>query len=188
MTLGLKDLYYSVITEGQDGTEEYGTPKKMAGAMTADLSISTADGNLYVDDALAITISEFANGTLKLGIDDLTPETTAEILGQTVDGNKVVWAGGDDEPPYIAVGFRAKKTGGRYKYIWLLKCRAKVPAEKYETKGESINIQTPEIELTIMRRTKDGNWKADYVGTPDSDTAVTWFTTVPEKAENITTA
>ena len=34
MTLGLKDLYYSVITE-PDGAETYGTPKKMAGAMTA---------------------------------------------------------------------------------------------------------------------------------------------------------
>lgn len=188
MTLGLKDLYYAVISEGEDGVESYGTPKKMAGAMTADLSITTADGKLYVDDALAITVSEFANGNLKLGIDDLTPETTAEILGQAVDKNKVVWAGGDDEPPYIAVGFRAKKTGGKYKYIWLLKCRAKVPAEKYETKGESINFQTPEIELTIMRRSKDGNWKADYTGTPDSDAAKTWFTAVPEKAEDIPAA
>lgn len=188
MTLGLKDLYYSVITEGADGVEEYGTPKKMAGALTADLSITTADGKLYVDDALAIAVSEFANGNLKLGIDDLTPETAAEILGQTVDKNNVVWAGGDDEPPYIAVGFRAKKTGGKYKYIWLLKCRAKIPAEKFETKGESINFQMPEIEFTIMRRTKDGNWKADYVGTTDSDTAKAWFKAVIEKAENITTA
>lgn len=185
MTLGLKDLYYATITEGAGGAEEYGTPKKMAGAITADLSITTADGKLYVDDSLAIIVSEFANGNLKLGIDDLAPETTAEILGQAVDKNKVVWAGSDDEPPYIAVGFRAKKTGGKYKYIWLLKCRAKVPAEKYETKGESINFQTPEIELTIMRRTKDGNWKADYTGTPDSEVAKAWFTAVPEKEEDI---
>lgn len=188
MTLGLKDLFYAVISEGEDGAESYGTPKKMAGAMTADLSITTADGKLYVDDGLSVAVSEFANGNLKLGIDDLTPETTAEILGQEVDKNKVVWAGGDDEPPYIAVGFRAKKTGGKYKYIWLLKCKAKVPAEKYETKGESIKFQTPEIELTIMRRKKDGNWKADYVGTPDSGAAKTWFTAVPEKAEDIPAA
>lgn len=183
MTLGLKDLYYAVITEGEDGAENYGTPKKMAGAMTADLSVTTADGKLYVDDMLSQAVSEFASGTLKLGIDDLTPEVTAEILGQDVDENEVVWAGGEDEPPYIAVGFRAKKTGGKYRYIWLLKCRAKVPAEKYETKGESINFQTPEIELDFMRREKDGNWKADYTGKPESDTAKSWFTSVPEKGE-----
>ena len=34
MTLGLKDLYYAVCTEA-DGAESYGTPKKMAEAMSA---------------------------------------------------------------------------------------------------------------------------------------------------------
>ena len=46
MTLGLKDLYYAVCTEA-DGAESYGTPKKMAEAMSADLSVKTADGSLY---------------------------------------------------------------------------------------------------------------------------------------------
>ena len=38
MTLGLKDLYYALCTE-TDGVETYGTPKKMAEAITADLSV-----------------------------------------------------------------------------------------------------------------------------------------------------
>ena len=48
MTLGLKDLYYAVCTEA-DGAESYGAPKKMAEAMSADLSVKTADGSLYAD-------------------------------------------------------------------------------------------------------------------------------------------
>ena len=111
MTLGLKDLYYAVCTEA-DGVESYGAPKKMAEAMTADLSVKTADGSLYADDTLSESVTEFASGTLKLGIKDLTPEVLAELLGQEVDENSVVWAGKEDEPPYVAVGFRAKKTGG----------------------------------------------------------------------------
>lgn len=187
MTLGLKDLYYAVISI-EDNVETYGTPKKLAGAMTADLSVKTADGSLYVDDSLQESISEFANGTLKLGVDDLTPEVTAEILGQEVDENKVVWAGEGNEPPYIAVGFRAKKTGGKYRYIWLLKCKAKIPGEKYETKGESIKFNTPEIELDFMKRLKDGQWKADFVGTETDTAAATWFTKVPEKAAKMQSA
>ena len=35
MTLGLKDLYYSVYTDS-DRAECYGTPKKMAEAMSPD--------------------------------------------------------------------------------------------------------------------------------------------------------
>ena len=187
MTLGLKDLYYAVISI-ENNAETYGTPKKLAGAMTADLSVKTADGSLYVDDSLQESISEFANGTLKLGVDDLTPEVTAEILGQEVDENKVVWAGEENEPPYIAVGFRAKKTGGKYRYIWLLKCKAKIPGEKYETKGESIKFNTPDIELDFMKRLKDGQWKADFVGTETDTAAATWFTKVPEKATKMQSA
>lgn len=88
MTLGLKDLYYAVCTEA-DGAESYGTPKKMAEAMSADLSVKTADGSLYADDTLSESVTEFASGTLKLGIKDLTPEVLAELLGQAVDKNSV---------------------------------------------------------------------------------------------------
>ena len=52
MTIGLKDLYYAIITE-TDGVETYGAPKKMSDAMTADLSVKTADATLYADDALS---------------------------------------------------------------------------------------------------------------------------------------
>ena len=131
MTLGLKDLYYAVCTEA-DGAESYGTPKKMAEAMSAALSVKTADGSLYADDTLSESVTEFASGTLKLGIKDLTPEVLAELLGQAVDKNSVVWAGKEDEPPYVAVGFRAKKTGGKYRYVWLLKAKFKVPSEKLQ--------------------------------------------------------
>ena len=167
MTLGLKDLYYAVCTEA-DGAESYGTPKKMAEAMSADLSVKTADGSLYADDTLSESVTEFASGTLKLGIKDLTPEVLAELLGQAVDKN--------------SVGFRAKKTGGKYRYVWLLKAKFKVPSEKYETKGESIKFNTPDIEASFTTRKKDNLWKADFVGTEESAAAKTWFTAVPEKA------
>lgn len=154
----------------------------MAEAMTADLSVKTADGSLYADDTLSESVTEFASGTLKLGIKDLTPEVLAELLGQEVDENSVVWAGKEDEPPYVAVGFRAKKTGGKYRYVWLLKAKFKVPSEKYETKGESIKFNTPDIEADFTARKKDNRWKADFVGTEDSKAAKTWFTAVPEPA------
>lgn len=187
MTLGLKDLFYAVCTE-TDGAETYAAPKKLAEAMSADLSVKTADGSLYADDTLSESVTEFASGTLKLGIKDLTTEVLAEILGQMVDQNKVVWAGKDDEPPYVAVGFRAQKTGGRFRYVWLLKCKFKVPSEKYATKGESIKFNTPDVETDFTTRKKDGRWKADFVGTQTDTAATTWFTKVPEPAEKVVSA
>lgn len=186
MTLGLKDLFYAVCTE-EDGAETYGAPKKMAEAITADLSVKTADGSLYADDTLSESVTEFVSATLKLGIKGLAPETTAELLGQEVDKNKVVWAGKNDEPPFVAVGFRAQKTGGKFRYIWLLKGKFKIPSEKYETKGESIKFNTPDIEADFTTRKKDSLWKADFVGGETDAAAKTWFKTVPEPVAEMPT-
>ena len=186
MTIGLKDLFFAICTE-TNNVETYDTPEKMAEVMTVDLSVKTADGSLYADDTLSESVTEFVSATLKLGIKDLTPDKTAKLLGQMVDKNKVVWAGKDNEPPYIAVGFRAQKTGGRFRYIWLLKGKCKLPSEKYETKGESIKFNTPEIEIEFGARKKDGQWKADFVGTEQDAAAKTWFTEVVEPAEDTAT-
>lgn len=176
MTLGLKDLYYAVITM-TNGVETYGTPKKMAEAMTAGLTVNVAEAKLYADDALSESVKEFTSGELTLGIKELAPEVVAELLGQEVDENNVVWAG-DDEAPYVAVGFRAKKTGGKYKYVWLQRVQFAVPEESYETKGESINFKTPEIKGTLYKTIGTGKWKADYVGTPTDAVAAGWFSAV----------
>ena len=55
--------------------------------------MSFTSGRGYADDTLSESVTEFASGTLKLGIKDLTPEVLAELLGQAVDKNSVVWAG-----------------------------------------------------------------------------------------------
>ena len=179
MTIGLKDLVYAKLTEDANGVATYGEVKKLAEVMSADLSVTTAEGILYADDAVSESVKEFVKGALKLGIKDLDTETVAELLGQEVDDDQVVYGGADDEPPYVAVGFRAKKTGGKYRYIWLYKVKFKLPNEAFKTKGESIEFNTPEIEGEFFKRT-DGRWKADYVGLETSEVAKTFLTEVRE--------
>lgn len=179
MTIGLKDLVYAPITVGEGGKETYGTPKKLAEVMTAELSVTTAEGTLYADDAVSESIKEFVKGALKLGIKDLETEDIAALLGQEVDEDQVIYGGADDEPPYVAVGFRAKKTGGKYRYIWLYKVKFKIPNETFQTKGEAITFNTPTIEGEFFKRA-DGRWKADYVGLETSEVAKGFLATVRE--------
>ena len=49
-TLGLDALYYAKITEDANGNETYGTPKILAKAMTAELSVELAESSLFADD------------------------------------------------------------------------------------------------------------------------------------------
>nr|DAG53352.1 MAG TPA: tail tube protein [Caudoviricetes sp.] len=177
MTIGLKDLYYAIITE-ESGVETYATPKKLSEAMTADLSVTTADATLYADDALSESASEFASCTLSLGVKELSNDVLKDLLGQEVDDDGVLYAGETDEPPYVAVGFRAKKLNGKYRYIWLLRGKFKVPNESFATKGESIEFKTPTIEGTFSKSKATGKWKADYTGLPTDKVAAGWFNQV----------
>ena len=97
MTIGLKDLVVAPITEGEDGKVTYGEVEKMAEVMTADLSVTTAEGILYADDAVSESVKEFVKGALKLGIKDLETRIIAMLLGQTVDKDDVIYGGADDD-------------------------------------------------------------------------------------------
>ena len=144
-TIGLRDLYRAPITIGTSGAEEYGTPVRMAKAISAELSVEVAEAILYADDGADEVVKEFVSGEITLNVNDLLPADLAALLGQKQDADKVVYGSDSDEAPYTAIGFRAKKAGGTYKYIWLYKVKFAIPDENYTTKGDSIEFTTPEI-------------------------------------------
>ena len=165
-TIGLDKLYYSKITEDKDGNETYATPVQLAKAMTADLSVELAEATLYADDGAAEIVKEFKSGTLSLGVDDLGGSVASDLTGAVIDNNGVVVSTAEDGGTPVAVGFRAKKSNGKYRYFWLYRVKFGIPATNLTTKGESIEFSTPTIEGTVLRRNKpdaNGNhpWKAE---------------------------
>ena len=189
-TIGLDRLYYSKITEGANGDETYATPVQLAKAISADLSVELAEATLYADDGVAEIVKEFKSGTLSLGVDDIGASVASDLTGATIDDNHVVISGSEDGGDPVAIGFRAKKANGRYKYYWLYRVKFGVPATNLATKGDSITFSTPTIEGTILRRNKlDGNgkhpWKAEVTEGDASVATATitgWYTQVYEPA------
>mgnify|MGYP001353868874 FL=1 len=187
-TIGLDKLYYAKITEGTNGDETYETPKPLAKAITAELSVELAEATLYADDGAAEIIKEFKNGTLSLGIDDIGAAIASDLTGATIDDNKVLISSSEDGGDPVAIGFRAKKANGKYRYFWLYRVKFGIPATNLTTKGDSITFSTPTIEGTVLRRNKlDGQgkhpWKAEV---NEGDDGVTteiitgWYTEVYE--------
>ena len=178
-TIGLRDLYRAPITTEGSGPETYGSPVRMAKAISAELSVEVAEAVLYADDGVDAIAKEFVAGEIKLNVNDLLPADLAALLGQKQDDDKVVYGSDSDEAPYFAIGFRAKKMGGMYKYIWLYKVKFAIPSESYTTKGDSIEFTTPEITGQFIKRA-DGLWKAEHVALPSEGVAQSWFTKVRE--------
>ncbi|EAC3599437.1 phage tail protein [Listeria monocytogenes] len=187
-TIGLDKLYYATITDDENGEEIYGTPTQLAKAISAELSVELAEATLYADDGAAEIVKEFKNGTISLGVDDIGSTTAAALTGVTVDKNNVVVSNSEDGGDPVAVGFRAKKSNGKYKYYWLYRVKFGIPATNLATKGDSITFSTPTIEGTVLRRNKPDTsgkhpWKAEVTeGDKDVPASVIsgWYTEVYE--------
>ena len=185
-TIGLDKLYYAKITEDENGNETYATPVQLAKAMNADLSVELAEATLYADDGAAEIVKEFKNGTLSLDVDDVGASVASDLTGATIDANGVVVSTSEDGGDPVAVGFRAKKSNGKYKYYWLYRVKFGIPATNLATKGDSITFSTPTIEGTILRRNKaDAGskhpWKAEALeGDVTAATITNWYKEVYE--------
>jgi phi13 family phage major tail protein len=187
-TIGLDRLYYAKITENENGEETYDTPVPLAKAITAELSVELAEATLYADDGAAEVVKEFQSGTLTLGVADIGVDAAEVLTGATLDDNKVLISASEDGGAPVAIGFRAKKANGKYRYFWLYRVKFGIPATNLQTKGDSITFSTPTIEGTVMRRNKpDGQgkhpWKAE-VSEDDPgvspETITGWYTEVYE--------
>jgi phi13 family phage major tail protein len=187
-TIGLDRLYYAKITENENGEETYDTPVPLAKAITAELSVELAEATLYADDGAAEVVKEFQSGTLTLGVADIGVDAAEVLTGATLDDNKVLISTSEDGGAPVAIGFRAKKANGKYRYFWLYRVKFGIPATNLQTKGDSITFSTPTIEGTVMRRNKpDGQgkhpWKAE-VSEDDPgvspETITGWYTEVYE--------
>ena len=186
-TIGLDKLYYAKITEGENGEETYEAPVQLAKAMSADLSVELAEATLYADDGASEVVKEFKSGTLSLGIDDIGAEVASDLTGATIDQNKVLVSASEDGGSPVAVGFRAKKSNGKYRYFWLYRVIFGIPATNLATKGDSITFSTPTIEGTVLRRNKpDANgkhpWKVEVTeGTTGTEPTIeSWYDAVYE--------
>lgn len=180
--IGLKYLICAPITETPTAVS-YADGLVMSYAIKTDLSIEINEANLYGDDRIVESIKEFKSGKVSLNGDHLSYEVLALILGHKLEtitpgnGQKMTAKGDDDGKP-VGVGFYSTtiKDGKRkFRAIWLRKVKFGIPNESLETKGDSINFQTPTIEGTISTDIL-GVWKEEATFAQEAD-ARTWLNT-----------
>lgn len=187
-TIGLDKLYYAKITEDANGNETFGAPVVLAKAIEAELTVDVLEAELYADDGISEVVKEFKSGSLTLGVDDLAGDVLSALTGAEVDSNGVVISASENGGDPVAIGFRARKANGKYRYFWLYKVKFSIPSTNLQTKGDSITFQTPSIEGTVMRRNKVDSknkhpWKAEVTegeNTKAASIISTWFDSVYE--------
>lgn len=153
--IGVKHLVYAPVTAFNAGARPtYGAGAVLAKLTKADYSPNSVDGKFYADDMLQEEDHYVGDGTITVGIDDLTQDTEKGIFGNKTNGTAVkeLYKSADDTAPYLGLGYIVpkKRNGVKvYEGRWLLKVMFKEPADSAETKGESINFQGKELEGTF---------------------------------------
>ena len=114
--IGLTNIWYSPLTEANDGTAIYDGAKRLGKAVSCSVSITNNSAKLFGDDALAESDTTFSNGTVTLGVTDDDDTVFAELLGHTINNGEVVKAA-NDTAPYVGLGrIVTKMVNGAYKY------------------------------------------------------------------------
>lgn len=157
--IGLTNFRFSVLTEAADGTPSYAGAIKPAKAVSCNVSVENNDAKLFADDALAEADTSFAGGSVTMGIDEDDLTTMAALLGHTITDGEMV-RNAEDAAPYVGLGrVVTKMVGGKYYYKVeiLYKVKFAEPSQENNTKGESVEFATTEIEGTIAALA-NGDW------------------------------
>lgn len=154
--IGMKNPVAAKWAEGNKYTEGFVVAKAINFTGTPNKN----EVELFADDGVAETDKSIRDMGTSLGIDDLSLEKQAKLLGHTYvkeaagdsgqEGTpESIEIGSEDEAPYFGVGFykRRKKNGVvSFTVIWLYKVQHSEPTENAETKGDTTNFQTATIE------------------------------------------
>ena len=177
--IGLRDVHYALLeTDNNEVGATYQEPAALIGAITANINPNASTETLFADDGPMEVASTLGNIELELTMADLPLDVQAVLLGHTWDDvAKQLIRKSEDTPPWLAVGFRALKSNGEYRYVWLLKGKFMVPEEGHETRGETIEFQTPTITGAFTKRDFDDKYQ--ILGDSDVEDFVSaeWFTT-----------
>lgn len=181
--VGLDMLHYAIMTD--ETTETYATPKPIPGAITATVSPEVNSETLYADDQAAEVATALGGIELEINTKDLTAAVLKDLLGSTIDENGVLVDNKGDNPPYVALGWRSRKSNGQFRYFWYFKGKFVPSEEEFNTKEDSPSFQTPTITGTFLPKDTDGNWRA-RVDSDDEDVPAAvitnWFTEVYDGA------
>lgn len=177
---GLKNIYVAKLTETGD-VVTYEAPKKIAQAITANITPNVETATLYGDDRAVETEETLADISVEISITDLSIEDYAFLLGATVDENGGITDSTNNVAPYVALGFEIPLTKGGKRLYWYYKGKFQIPSSEHTTKQGTTEFQTPTLAATFLPR-EDGKWRYRLDATEANKAiADAWFTEVQEE-------
>lgn len=172
---GLKGVRGAELVNG-----EYQNAFHIGDAMTANLSITMAEGSLYANNRRKEHKQKFDAGTLELGVDDIVDSVQAKMYGHATEeltiNNQtynVVVSKAEDHPISLGVGFYQTVTRDdvdMFRVIVLTRVQFSEPTDNAQTAENNITMNGRTTTGTILAM-ENGVWKRD-VTVPTEEEAI----------------
>ena len=169
--IGMKNVILAHLkTEKKGEACVYENGMSFGRALSADVSFTKAQTDLYADDGAAESDNSITGGSVTLGIDDV-PDEALSMLGYNkvdgTDGQSPEYIKTSESSKYVGLGFtRTRVLNGvrTHEAIWLYKLQLGLDSLNAQTKGQQMQWQTPTLSGTLMSVQNDTdlttNWHA----------------------------
>jgi phi13 family phage major tail protein len=149
--VGLRDLYYALVTQDDADAYAAGAPAPFAPAINVSEAPGVNSKDQYADDGPFDTMS--AEGATKIDMEAtaIPLPTQAIVLGKVFDAATGRMFDNGGTPPYVALGYRTIKSNGSYLYRWFLKGRFTAPGTEAATKTDTPEPKQAKITYTAIK-------------------------------------
>ena len=153
VVVGVDKAFIALITQDDENGYVAGVPQSLAPAMELKAIPSTASETLYADNAPEDNVSAEGETEIELISPNFAESTVAMLKGATYDTatGRVYDNADPSRAPYFALGYRFKKSNGKYRYRWYLKCRIEPPSEEAQSQGDAVNFKPQTLKIRALK-------------------------------------
>lgn len=182
---GLKNVYYAVLTESTDNTNNtWATPKAVKGAVSLTLDSNGTDGTFFADNVAYY--KTFANngytGTLEMA--RITDDMLKDVWGMTLDAtSKVLYEATGTQPKPFALLFQVEGDVNEELNVFYRVVPTSKPSMGSQTVEEQVEPVTQSFDFEALPLVSGPSYQAGLIKGRTTDTTTTavrsaWFTTV----------
>lgn len=162
--IGLSKPYVAAYS-ASGTTVTYASGASIGKFTKLELQLNSSENKFYADNGVAESDDQFGGGTVTISTDDLSPAAFKQVLGLaeenitgvsgvTTEGAKWQIFNDDQAIPFLGLGgVVKKKVGGAVKWVGIAFDRVQFrnPNETFETQGETVVWNTPELIADIFK-------------------------------------
>lgn len=149
--VGLRDIYYALVTQDDQNGYTVGSPVYLAPALTASQEPAVNTKTQYADDGPFDAMTAEGETKITLEVTNVPLSVLAVLTGSVYDNTNVRMFDNGGVPPYIAMGFRSKKSSGGYVYYWYLKGRFSKPKDEAQSDSDTPNPKPNQLIFTALK-------------------------------------